>query len=219
MQGSCGCGMGRVFSDLINNYNGFFVTGTDTDVGKTYFSALLLSFTKGLYYKPFQTGDKDSKTVKEFTKLGEAHFAPEAYYFKDPVSPHVAFEKYEITVNLDKITPPVSSKYKIITEGAGGVYTPIKKEYFIIDVIVKFGFPAVVVTNDKLGCINHTILTVQEIRRRGVWVPFVVLNNFKSESYNLRTIRDILQIPVMGVPKFTEFPDRKTLKELFDAEV
>lgn len=211
--------MGRVFRDLIDSCKGFFVTGTDTNVGKTYFSALLLSYTNGLYYKPIQTGDKDSQTVKELTKLGENHFSTEAYYFKEPISPHILFEKHGVELDSGKITPPTSSMFKIVAEGAGGIYTPIKQDYFMIDLIVKFGFPTIVVTGDKLGCINHTILSVQEIRRRGVEVVFVVLNNFNDKSYNLKAIKDILQIPVMPLPKFAEFPDSKIIEELFNAKV
>lgn len=211
--------MGRIFKDLIDISGNFFITGTDTDVGKTYFSAIMLRYTEGQYYKPVQTGAKDSDAVKSFTLLSQEHFLEETYFFEDPVSPNIAAERSNTVIRLDEIFLPNCGKIRLIAEGAGGLYTPLGNGFFMIDIIKKFGFPAIVVSMDKLGCINHTILTVNELRKSGVDVLFIVMNNYDPGSYNLKVLRDILKIPVLGIPKFKYFPDKKQVEEIFNVEL
>lgn len=209
--------MGRVFKNLINSYQNVFITGTDTDVGKTYFSAIMLSYTNGVYYKPVQTGVKDSQVIKSLTLLDDKHFIEEAYSFDEPISPHIAAENNNITIEMDKLLPP-PIEAKLIVEGAGGVFTPLAKGLFMIDLIEKLRFPVVVVSTDKIGCINHTVLTVNALRGRGINVFFIVMNNYRPESYNLRAIKDILNLPVLGIPRFDSFPDKKKIEEIFNEQ-
>ncbi|QCE33241.1 dethiobiotin synthase [Acetobacteraceae bacterium] len=139
---------------------GFFVTGTDTDVGKTYQSAKLLKEEKGVYWKPFQTGLKKDTGDKE-TVLRKSGCAPEdilpcAYEFQEPLCPLSAAEQDQKIIEPKKISiPKYDTEKTLIVEGAGGLMVPIWDDLFLIDLIKALNLPVILVAKNKLGALNH----------------------------------------------------------------
>src|SRR5579872_4213099 len=119
--------------------SGFFVSGTDTNVGKTVLSALLCGALVARYWKPIQTGavdGTDREKVMEWTGMTLGEVAPEAYIFDDPVSPHLAARRAKKKIVLEKIVPPPSSPDSpLVVEGAGGVLVPINDSQFMTDLM------------------------------------------------------------------------------------
>ncbi|KMQ86309.1 dethiobiotin synthase [Lasius niger] len=139
---------------------GFFVTGTDTDVGKTYQSAKLVKEETGVYWKPFQTGLKSDIGDKE-TILKESGCQPEdilpcAYEFQEPLCPLSAAEKDQKIIEPEKLSiPKYDTERTLIIEGAGGLMVPIWDDLFIIDLIKALNLPVILVAKNKLGALNQ----------------------------------------------------------------
>ncbi len=158
---------------------GFFVTGTDTNVGKTVLSALLCAALPGIYWKPIQTGARegtDRQIVLALTQQGEHNAFPETFIFDDPVSPHLAAQRANRLISLDDIRLPASTNdLPLIVEGAGGVLVPINGSQFMSDLIVQLSLPTILAARSTLGTINHTLLSLQALRTLSVPVLGVVL--------------------------------------------
>jgi dethiobiotin synthetase len=157
---------------------GFFVTGTDTDVGKTLVSAWLLSHLDACYWKPVQAGtepETDSMTVRRLAELAEDRILPEAYVLKEPLSPHEAAKREGIVVDMNKLKSPACDR-ALIVEGAGGLMVPLNDTAFVIDLAAELHLPIVLVARSMLGTINHTLLSLEALRRRGLFIAGVVMN-------------------------------------------
>jgi malonyl-CoA O-methyltransferase len=157
---------------------GVFVTGADTGVGKTVVSACLARAWGADYWKPVQTGlaeePGDTRTVAELAGLGPDRLHPPARAFAPPVSPHLAAAKAGARIALSELRLP-RSECPIIVEGAGGALVPLSESASMLDLMARLGLPAIVVAADKLGAINHTLLTLEALRARGLDVLGVVL--------------------------------------------
>ena len=145
------------------------VTGTDTGVGKTIVSALLCAALDGMYWKPIQTGSRegtDRETVRRLAALAAGDEIPEAYCLPEPVSPHLAADRSGVRIRLDAIQKPLLPESKwLIVEGAGGVLVPLNDSDFMVDLMKHLGFPVVLVARTALGTINHTLLSLEALRR------------------------------------------------------
>ena len=184
---------------------GFFVTGTDTNVGKTFISALLVRELKAAYWKPIQSGlqeETDREWVKRVTGLPDEYYFPESYSLTQPLSPHLSARLDSVEIDLGQIQIPqqIPSDY-LIVEGAGGVMVPLNEKEFILDLIVKTGFPVIVVARAELGTINHTLLTVEKLRMASVEVAGVVMNG-ESNPENRKAIEKFGEVKVIAeVPR------------------
>lgn len=177
----------------------FFVTGTDTDVGKTFVSAILVAGLSAMYWKPVQTGSAssgDRKRIRELTNLGEDRFFPERFFFPDPVSPHAAAEDAGISLKPDDFILPETEGF-LVVEGAGGVLTPIGRNFFMADLIRHFEIPALLVTRTGLGTLNHTCMAVEALKNRGVEV-FGLVAVGKDHPKNLRDLPILTKIPLLA---------------------
>ncbi|MBU0991869.1 MAG: dethiobiotin synthase [Proteobacteria bacterium] len=158
----------------------FFITGTDTGVGKTVVSAILARGLLSAYWKPVQSGlDEmtDTQTVKMLTGLPDRHFFPETYRLNHPLSPHLSARRDGISISLEKFVLPASDAYShLIVEGAGGVMAPLNDECFILDLMKKLNLPVLLVARSGLGTINHTLLSLDMMRRNGLHVFGAVMN-------------------------------------------
>lgn len=162
---------------------GFFVTGTDTGVGKTVVSALLtLAIPEACYWKPIQSGttpSTDRADVAQWTGLPEARLLPETYRLALPASPHVSAAAEGVEIRRSRLVPPAgygSSLGPLIAEGAGGVLVPINASETMRDLMGWLGLPIVVVARTSLGTINHTLLTLEALRARALPVAALILN-------------------------------------------
>lgn len=182
-----------------------FVTGTDTDVGKTVVAAVLTLGLDAYYWKPIQAGltpGTDTASVRTWTELPEARFLPESYRLREPMSPHAAAELEGVTIDLDRMVgTELPSDRPVVVEGAGGLMVPVNDEALIVDLIGRLGMPVVLVARTSLGTLNHTLLSVAELRRRSIPLLGVVLNG-KEHPSNRRAIERYGEVRVLGrVPR------------------
>lgn len=164
---------------------GVFITGTDTGVGKTFFSALLCKSLKKhqeiCYWKPVQTGckdDDDTTTVIKQAELKESEWSEPSYRFLAPLSPDRAAALENTKVDQNKIISDFKNLPKkfLVVEGAGGLEVPVSEDLKISGLIKTLDLPLVIVASTRLGTINHTLLTVQRAKTLGLKLLGVVLN-------------------------------------------
>ncbi|MBE7729139.1 dethiobiotin synthase [Komagataeibacter sp. FXV3] len=161
---------------------GVFVTGTDTDVGKTVTSATLVKAWDAAYWKPLQSGTddapSDSMGVRQLAGLDPARLYPPAATFGASLSPEDAAHVAHTRIDPAMITLPrhVASKGPLVVEGAGGVFVPIAENYLMVDLMARLALPVVLVARSQLGTINHTLLSLAALRARGLHVAGVILN-------------------------------------------
>lgn len=149
-----------------------FIIGTDTGVGKTLICSWLCLKTGYDYYKPIQTGpERDTAAVLDIAGV-QVHM--ESYYYKTPVSPHLAAAIEQVEIDISNIQVPDSAN--LIIEGSGGVLVPLNRTQFIIDLVRRVGLPVILVASSRLGTINHTLLTLEALRARHVNVLGVIIN-------------------------------------------
>lgn len=162
-----------------------FISGTDTDIGKTVVSSMLVSGLKAGYWKPIQAGrvpSTDTEFVKKITRLPNSHFYEEAYNLTEPMSPHAAAEIDEITIHLNSIKLPDFHQSHLIIEGAGGLMVPINDKEYVIDLIKHVGVPTLLVAKSGLGTLNHTLLSLEALRKRNIEIFGVILVGDKHTS-------------------------------------
>jgi len=145
------------------------VAGTDTDVGKTVFAAALAGALGAAYWKPVQAGldgETDSAVVARLAGLRPQRILPEAFRLKMPASPHLAAKLDGVAIVPEKLDPPREPR-PLVIETAGGVMTPLTLQATNADLLARWRLPVVVVARTRLGTINHSLLTLEALRRRG----------------------------------------------------
>jgi dethiobiotin synthase len=175
---------------------GLFVTGTDTDIGKTVLSAaLVLRYPEACYWKPIQTGP-DSDTV-EVQRLAHGEVFDHGIRHPDPVSPHHS----RIPIDLRVLAAQIP-RDPVIVEGAGGVLVPVNATQTMADFMVMLGLPVIVAARSTLGTINHTVLSLEALRARGLRVAGVVMIGERNAA-NRAAIELYGHVAVIGeMPRF-----------------
>ncbi len=145
------------------------VTGTDTDIGKTVFAAALTVALGARYWKPVQAGLADGSDADSVVRLGvgATQVAREAYRLATPCSPHRAAEIDGVTIDPARLALPAGSG-ALVVEGAGGVLVPLTRTWSFADQAAAWGAPVVLVARTALGTINHSLLSIEALRARGV---------------------------------------------------
>jgi dethiobiotin synthetase len=172
------------------------VTGTDTGIGKTVFSAALASALHATYWKPIQSGLEDGADADSVQKLGVERVHPEAYRLTQPLSPHRSAELDGITLDPEQLMPP-EVKGALVIEGAGGVLVPVTRELLFADLFARWQLPAVLVAWTGLGTINHSLLSIEALRARGVPILGIAFVGDANED-NEATICQIGQVKRLG---------------------
>lgn len=199
-----------------------FITGTDTDVGKTIVSSWLCLHTGYSYFKPIQTGcilGKDSCKVRELTG---ANVYKEAFVFKEPLSPHLAALRENRSIDINEIKLP--QKPLLIVEGAGGVLAPINKDKFMVDLIKKFATLVILVARSTIGTINHTLLSLEALRARNISVLGVILNgphdqdNFNAIEFygKVQVLASIPKLQSISKESLMQIPFSTQLRRLYE---
>lgn len=142
------------------------VTGTDTSIGKTVFAAALARALGAAYWKPIQSGLLDGADGETVTDLGVERVLPEAYRLTEPLSPHRAAEIDGMAIDPARLVPPPDDP--LVIEGAGGVLVPVTRDLLYADVFARWALPVVLVARTGLGTINHSLLSIEALRARGV---------------------------------------------------
>ena len=189
----------------------FFLTGTDTEVGKTVVCAWLMVHYQYHYWKPIQSGmdSPDTQTVQKITGFDSSYFFPPAYELQQPLSPHESAKRDDIEIELTDVTLPRKEE-KIIVEGAGGILVPINEKYFIVDLIKKLKLPILLVARSGLGTINHTLLTVNELKKRNLPLLGIILNGKRNQS-NKEAVEKYSGVSVVSELEPIKTLDKKTL--------
>jgi len=184
----------------------FFVTGIGTGIGKTVVSAVLTEKLKADYWKPVQSGDlddSDTLKVKSLVSDERSVFHQETYRLTQPYSPHKSAAIDGIEIDLDKFIAPKTAN-NLIIEGAGGLMVPLNDQFLMIDLIKKLGASVVLVSQNYLGSINHTLLSVAILKQYGISIAGIIFNGKTdeySESYILQYtgVRLLGRLPELGV--------------------
>ena len=195
--------------------SGFFVTGTDTEVGKTVVSAWLLTQLDGSYWKPIQAGTvpaTDSATVQSLAELPVSRVLPEAYLLPEPMAPHESARRANIAMDMEKLKLPPHDGL-VVVEGAGGLMVPIVDGAYMIDLADALDLPIILVARSTLGTINHTLLSVEAIRRRGLPLAGVVISGPET-PHNRAAIERFGKVEVIAEIPQLETVNRDTLKAI-----
>ena len=162
----------------------YFITGIGTNVGKTIVSAILTEALNADYWKPIQSGTNeglDSVTVKELISNSKTTIHPEVYLLKEPLSPHMAAKIDGISIELQNIQLP-KTQNDLIIEGAGGLMVPINSKHYVIDIAKKFDCEIILVISNYLGCINHSLLTIDYLIKLNFKIKAFIFNgDFNAE--------------------------------------
>jgi dethiobiotin synthase len=171
--------------------NYFFITGTDTNVGKTIASAVLVLALKSCYWKPIQSGLAEDKseavTVQELTGCSDDYFLPTTYSLQASLAVAHAAELENKTIDLGQCILP--QKKSLIIEGGGGVFHPLNSNETMMDLMKKFNMPVIIVSRGTLGTINHTLLTIEALRHRNIKIHGIVFCG-KLNPKNQKTIEE-----------------------------
>jgi dethiobiotin synthetase len=199
-----------------------FITGTDTDVGKTLVSSWLCLHTGYEYYKPIQTGTIETKDKETVHLLSGAFCHESAYEFKAPLSPHLAAQKENSSIEFRKIKIPNSKN--LLIEGAGGVLVPINHIQLMIDLMAHLRTPTLVVTSTKLGTINHTLLTLEALRSRKIEILGLITTGMDNQDTldsleyygKVKVLRHLTNLKKINKTSLLEIELGNELKSIFD---
>ncbi len=143
----------------------FVVTGTDTGIGKTVFSAALAGALGLPYWKPIQSGLEEETDSEAVARLAGVRVHPEAWRLVTPASPHLAAEIDGVTIDADALVPPPGD---LLIEGAGGALVPVTRMMLYADLFARWQIPVIVCARTALGTINHSLLTIEALKARHV---------------------------------------------------
>ncbi|MFZ0406495.1 MAG: dethiobiotin synthase [Cyanobium sp.] len=175
------------------------ICGTDTDVGKTVVSALVVQGLGARYWKPVQSGLEgggDTGRLQQLLQLPADRVLPEAYRFEAPVSPHWAAERQGLTIDRSRLALPAGDG-ALVVETAGGLLVPLRRDWLQIEQIAVWGLPVLLVARSGLGTLNHTLLSLEALRRRSIQVLGLVLNG-PPHPDNPRTLANLGGVPVLA---------------------
>lgn len=182
----------------------YFITGIGTGIGKTITSAVITEKLKADYWKPIQSGDlaqSDSLAIKDLITNPQTKIHPELYRLNQPLSPHLSAKLDGIKIELDKFILP-ETKNNLVVEGAGGLMVPLNSKELILDLIKHLNIPVIVVSQNYLGSINHTLLTINTLKQHQISVKGIIFNgdfNLESEDYILKytSVKSLGNIPTL----------------------
>jgi dethiobiotin synthetase len=192
------------------------VTGTDTGIGKTVFAAGLAAAIGAAYWKPIQSGlDGEASDSDMAIRLGATRVLPEAYRLTEPLSPHRAAELDGIAIDADRLQPPQIAATLVI-EGAGGLLVPITRNLLYADLFARWGAPVVLVARTALGTINHSLLSIEALRRRDIPILGIAFVGDPNED-NEVTIAALGGVKRLGRLPWLDPLDAATLGAAFTA--
>jgi dethiobiotin synthetase len=193
------------------------VSGTDTEIGKTVFAAGLVDQLGACYWKPIQSGlegETDSQIVARLGGLSEDRILPERYRLTTPVSPHQSADIDGIRIDMAAFDVPDTHDRPLVIEGAGGLMVPLDRSTLYIDVFARWRLPVVLCARTALGTINHSLLSIEALRRRDfdiLGIAFIGESNPESE----RAICEIGRVQRLGRLPWLSPLTRGTLREAF----
>tara|TARA_B110000438_G_scaffold269511_1_gene285966 strand:- start:674 stop:1384 length:711 start_codon:yes stop_codon:yes gene_type:complete len=229
--------MNEVLFDKI--LKSLFITGTDTDVGKTYITAGLAITLRKMnvdigIMKPFAAGDKQKKGYKSedveilsnAAQINDPESLVNPQFFPISASPYTAWKKLKIKPKIPLILSSfkkLSDKHEMmLVEGMGGTMTPILKNYYVANLIKDMKIPTVIVTRSKVGTVNHTLMTVLMCQKYKIPIKGIIINNF-DKGYPINQLKKDLEsltgIKVLGSIPFIKDMSDKSLYRIFKKNI
>jgi dethiobiotin synthase len=205
-----------------NKCKGFFITGTDTNVGKTLVTASLLIYLAKCGFttvamKPVASGcletaeglrNDDAIILQKYATCKLMYAEVNPFTFRDPIAPHIAAKNSETKLTVKSVLSAsepaltTNADYMII-EGAGGWYVPLNKDETIADLALSYGYPVILVVGIRLGCINHALLTLKAIEDAKInikgWVANIIDKNMLYVHENIQTIENSTEAKLLGI--------------------
>ncbi|MDP4797479.1 MAG: dethiobiotin synthase [Crocinitomicaceae bacterium] len=182
----------------------YLVTGIGTDVGKTVVSAIIAQALEADYWKPIQSGELDNSDSHKIDRLTNdfVQVLPERFRLTEPLSPHASAAIDGIQLQLSDFTLP-ETKRNLLVEGAGGLMVPINDTDLLIDAFKQWNLPVIIVSRHYVGSINHTLLTIEALKNRGITIKglvFVGEENSATESFilNHSNVPFLMRIPIVS---------------------
>jgi len=179
--------------------NQIIVCGIGTGVGKTLVSSLLVNALAADYWKPIQTGpveETDAHFVAQWVDKNATTIFQEKYHFSTPASPHIAAKLEGKYIELSTITLPFSAN-RMVIECAGGILVPLNDRATNLDLVKQFKLPVILVANEYLGSINHTLMSIEILRQHHCSVLGVIYSGFAYLD-NADIIAKHTQLPILG---------------------
>ncbi|WP_159731074.1 dethiobiotin synthase [Methylosinus sp. Ce-a6] len=193
------------------------VAGTDTNVGKTVFSAALAGALGAFYWKPVQSGlegETDTMAVARLSRLSADRLLPEAYRLRTPASPHLSARLDGVEIDPGRLSPP--PRAPLVIETAGGVMTPLTDAFSTIELLARWRLPVVLCARTTLGTINHSLLSLEALRRRDIPILGVAFIGEENEETQ-RVIAKFSGARALGRLPFVAPLDAENLRATFAA--
>ena len=191
----------------------YFITGISTEVGKTIVSAIVTQALQADYWKPVQAGElqhSDTHKVQELVSNTKTKFHASAFNLETPMSPHAAAKIDGVGLSVKKIKRP-KTQNNLVIEGAGGLLVPLNDNQTIIDLILPLD-KVIVVSRHYLGSINHTLLTLEALKSRGIPVFGIIFNGAQHPSTE-SIITKMSGVPVLGRIDQEPYFDKNVVKQ------
>ena len=218
---------------------GCFVTGTDTGIGKTwvsmglargwhragYATAALKPIASGCETTPEGLRNEDALLLQASASVALPYDTVNPYRFEPPIAPHIAAREAGVTIAFDRVRRAVdearaAGAERVVVEGVGGWQVPLAGQATVADLAAFLELPVVLVVGLRLGCLNHALLTLESIHRRGVgvlgWVANAVDPDFDRAEANLATLKERLDAPLLGVVPWLAHPDADRIAQALD---
>jgi dethiobiotin synthetase len=220
--------------------NSLFITGTDTDVGKTYVAAGLAVTLRKMgidvgVMKPFAAGfaqktgfkSEDVEILSNAAQVNDPEMLLNPQFFPIAASPYTALKNLKIKPNVELIIDRFKKLSKlhsmILVEGMGGIMTPILQNYFVTDLIKDMKLPTLIVTRTKIGTINHTIMTCKMCEKYKIPIKGIVINNFDNDGYRVkelkRDLENLTNVQILGSIPFIDDMSDTSLYRVFKKNI
>ena len=220
----------------------YFVTGTDTGVGKTFVTCALLeaankSGLRTLALKPIAAGAEDSldglinddaKALQQYASVLLSYAQINPVLLKSPIAPHIAASQEGRTITVARLAglcrgALLTAHDVSFVEGAGGWLVPVNPRELLADLVIELNLPVILVVGLRLGCLNHALLTAEAIRSRGAELAGWVANQCQAEPMsaqqeNLKTLTSALHSPCLGVLPFAKSPAAREIVQALDIQ-
>ena len=195
----------------------FIIAGIHTGIGKTLCSAVLCEALGYDYWKPIQAGDldnSDSIFIQNHVSNSKCTIHPETYRFQTAASPHFAADTEGVVIEKEKLKMPETNN-NLIVETAGGIMSPLGKNFLNIDLIKHLNLPVILVSENYLGSINHTLMTIFALKQQHVPIKGIVFNGNVVQS-SVDYILEYTQLPLLfSIPKMAVV-NKENVKKFVD---
>ena len=192
----------------------YFITGIGTGIGKTIVSAIITEKLEADYWKPIQSGDldeSDSLRVHSLISNKKTIIHEEAFKLTRPLSPHLSAKLDDIELGIEKLQTPLTNN-SLIIEGAGGLMVPLNDKELMLDYIQSLGFEVILVSQNYLGSINHTLLSIEILKARNITIKGIIFNGNSNEETE-RYIKQYSNLSIIGRIPHLEHADKVSIKQ------